>query len=120
MFEKYPPKRPKYEGNDKKRGFTIDKQNALKKRKQFCLVGIFEGFIEARICLENQNCGSPGGGGGSIDFFALGQDHLVLFGDAVKDGVVSEAFFSSVFSEAAFVSFEDFISGFRLRFDAVF
>ena len=45
---------------------------------------------------------------------------MVLFGDAVKDGAVSEAFFSSVFSEAAFVSFEDFISGFRLRFDGVF
>ena len=44
----------------KKCGFTIDKQNALKKRTQFCLVGIFEGFIEARICLENQNGGSPG------------------------------------------------------------
>ena len=33
---------------------------------------------------------------------------------------VSEALFSSVFSEAAFVSFEDVISGFRLRFDGVF
>ena len=32
----------------------------------------------------------------------------------------SETFFSSVFSEAAFVSFEEFISGFRLHFDGVF
>ena len=57
------------------------------------MVGILEGFIEARICLENQN-----------------GDRLTLFGDAAEDGGRFRGF----------LFFEDFISGFRLRFDGVF
>ena len=85
------------------------------------MIGIFEVYIEARICLENESGGSQGGGGGGIDFFVLGRDRLELLGDAAEDGgrFRGSVFFCIFGSDFRFF-LEDFISGFRLLFGGVF
>ena len=79
-------KMTKYWRKTKKRGFTIDSQNALKKHTQFCLVGIFEASLKLKFVLKIKT--------------VTAWHYLVT---PQRMGAVCEAFFSSVFPEASFL-----------------
>ena len=77
--------------------------------------------MKLEFVLKMKAVGSQGGGGGGIDFFALGRDRVALLGDAAEDGGRFRGFvFFDIFGSGFRFFLEDFISGFRLLFGGVF
>ena len=89
VFKAYSPKwwfskTTKYQENAKKRSFTIDNQNALKKHTISACLEYLRASLKLEFVLKTKTVAHRGRR--RYCFFALGRDRLRLFNDAADEG----------------------------------